>query len=345
MIDHYENTGRLIRQFADSRDVLVDTASDSDHTELETIAAITELVADGFVGGDGDEKTLHQEAVLLAEWRRIVTGQCSELYEHLMSGGEYTRELANQNPDLLTLNGIRRGVKSAMRRKFEDARKEKQFFAEAAPYLRDNTESRAIEDRLYETVEKFRATSTMRKLKRAILQTKINRLTEQYEYAIAKERAATVLPMIRMEGGKDVTLARIELAAQSYALDSESARANGDKEAELKATAASVDASTICRHLTIWDSQEEGVSRIVRQLLYYHDRLGVDTGGSYFASRFASTVNVLDELLPIDDNDRLTPTNPTTDRKHWGDYILMLEHPKSLPSRDYLMAEYKSRAA
>jgi hypothetical protein len=88
-------------------------------SKYEAMRAHTAFVASNFASGE--LWRLGQIAQDLSEWHQTLRSQCSSIYKGLTAnpdGPQLTREEANADPGLLTLQAVRRGVRDAMNTRY-----------------------------------------------------------------------------------------------------------------------------------------------------------------------------------------------------------------------------------
>ncbi len=125
MINPGYATTKLVTQFERLPDFLItqghrDPANPVNHQDI--IAEVTACVASGFTRTTDGESlpTPGQEFQQLIVWNRWLRAACSERYAELCDPTKYDteglgRDALNRDPELFVLNGIRRGVKRAMK--------------------------------------------------------------------------------------------------------------------------------------------------------------------------------------------------------------------------------------
>ena len=99
-------------------------------TRFDAIRTVVADTAPNFVAPDDEYARPGQLAHGLSEWHRYLLNQCSVSYWSLTAdpnGPRMNREEANADPQLQTLQAIRRGVRMAMNRNFRMARGSRHF--------------------------------------------------------------------------------------------------------------------------------------------------------------------------------------------------------------------------
>lgn len=127
-MNYVEATDRFANQLAASEDFWTRMAAKEQQTRAAVISDIAMIATDSFLMFyEEDEPTVGQRAQTLADWHAYVEGRCSATYADLREGVTYhtdglERAALNRIPELVVLNGIRRGVGAAMRSAHKAAR-------------------------------------------------------------------------------------------------------------------------------------------------------------------------------------------------------------------------------
>lgn len=118
---NYEKaTGYILADFERKPEGLEIMMEEGDISRYEAMRRSTALVAANFVMENQFART-GQLAQGLSAWHRILQGQCEIKYRVLTidpEGPLLSREEANENSELLTIQAIRRGVRDAMRNRY-----------------------------------------------------------------------------------------------------------------------------------------------------------------------------------------------------------------------------------
>jgi hypothetical protein len=124
-MQHEEATESLLKDFDKKPEALELLVRDGfAGSRPETIRWITATVSPNFVRPD-EFMRVGQIAQNLSEWHLYLAALCSEKYKSLtedLTGSMLGREQANTDPELQTLQAIRRGVRAAMNSHYRSAR-------------------------------------------------------------------------------------------------------------------------------------------------------------------------------------------------------------------------------
>lgn len=122
------NFGARTQQLVAVIEVGPNFAPSADVVDYEAMRRETAQVAGGFVvedvkKADRDNPRPGQIANALSPWHKELAATCSRKYRSLTMGpeGRLSRPEANQDPELLALQALRRGVRDAMRRNYRRA--------------------------------------------------------------------------------------------------------------------------------------------------------------------------------------------------------------------------------
>ena len=125
-MNYAEATDRFANQLAHTESFWTRVASEQKQARVDVISDIAMIATDGFLAFYEEEPTAGQRAQTLADWHTYVEGRCSATYADLRGGLTYytdglERAALNRIPELVVLNGIRRGIGVAMRGAYKEA--------------------------------------------------------------------------------------------------------------------------------------------------------------------------------------------------------------------------------
>ena len=112
------STDQLIRQIeeGDTIPMLVEHGM----PRIDAIAGIVSIAAGTYFS----KSSIAEKAEGLSAWHAALRSRCSEEYDQLRGNfPDATRAEINATPQLVTLNGIRRGIKRAMGQGYKDIRR------------------------------------------------------------------------------------------------------------------------------------------------------------------------------------------------------------------------------